>query len=138
MEWPSDNYPNDSADDGHVRWAATGALTTLDLCVAAGAKLGGFFTGSSHREVSIRDYYSVSHSDRVEDKRHLVPSPWRNWLDAVVTDPQYNDLLRVRNTLVRADALRVVHGTSGPLAGHSLRFSYNLGPLALRYKPVLI
>jgi hypothetical protein len=128
--WPTDNYANDSVDDGHVRWAASGALTTLDLCMAAGAKLGGFFIGSSHREVSLRDFYSVAYTGKVTDERHRVPPPWRAWVDTVVIGPQYNDLLRVRNALVHADALRIVHGTTGALSGHSLRFGYNVGPLA--------
>ena len=128
--WPNDNYPNDTVDDAHVRWAATGALTSLDLCMAAGAKLGKFFVGPPHREVSIRDYYSVGHSGKVEDKRHLVLSPWCTWLDGVVNDSRYEDLLRVRHALVHADALRIVHATTGPIAGHALRFGYNVGPLA--------
>jgi hypothetical protein len=128
--WRSDNYPNEAVDDAHVRWAATGALTSLDLCMAASAKLAGFYSGPVHREVSIRDYYSVSHSGTLTDRRLLVPVPWRTWLDAVVADPGYNDLLRVRNTLVHADALRIIHGTTGSLTGHGLRFGYKLGPLA--------
>ena len=128
--WPRDNFPNDAVDDAHVRWAATGALTSLDLCMAASAKLAGFFNGPPYREVSIRDYYSVSHSGTLTDKRLLIPLPWRTWLDAVVADPRYNDLLRVRNTLVHADALRIIHGTTGALAGHALRFGYKLGLLA--------
>jgi len=127
--WPSDNYPNDSVDDGHVRWAATAALTSLDLCMAASAKLGNFFIGRAHHEVSIRSYYAVK-SSGVTDKRHLVLSPWRTWLDAVISDPRYNDLVRVRNALVHADTLREVHATIGPLTGHSLRFGYNVGCLA--------
>ena len=115
--WPSDNYPNDSVDDGHVRWAASGALTTLDLCMAAGAKLGGFFTGSSHREVSPRVFYSVDSTGKVRDERHRVPPPWRAWVDGVITDSRYDDLLRVRHALVHADALRIVHGTTGALPG---------------------
>jgi hypothetical protein len=86
--WIKDNNPNDSVDDGHVRWAATGALTSVDLCMAASARLGDFVSRPAHREPSIRDYYSVNHSGRVQDNRGLVPPPWRAWIDAVVTDPR--------------------------------------------------
>jgi hypothetical protein len=133
--WPADGYHNDTVDDAHVRWAATGALTSLDLCIAAAAKLGGFFVGSHHREVSIRDYYSVGHSGKVDDKRHLVSSPWRAWLDALIADPRYKQLLRVRHALVHADALRIIHGTTGTLTGHALRFGYNVGPLTPPVQP---
>jgi hypothetical protein len=78
---------------------------------------------------SIRDYYRVTHSGKVEDNRDLVRPPWRAWIDGVVGDARYEKLLRVRNALVHADAFRIIHGTTGPLAGHSLRYGYNVGPL---------
>lgn len=127
--WPDDEYPNDTVDDAHVRWAATGALTSIDLCTAAAARLGGFALPPPNREVSIRDYFSTSHSGKVADKRHLVVPPWRAWIDGVVADARYEKLLRVRHALVHADALRIIHGTTGPIEGHALRYGYNVGPL---------
>lgn len=127
--WPDDGYQNDVVDDGHVRWAAAGALTSLDLCVAAAARLGGFTQRPPRGEDSIRDYYRVTQSGKVEDNRHLVRPPWRAWIDGVVGDARYEKLLRVRNALAHADAFRIIHGTTGPLAGHTLRYGYNVGPL---------
>ena len=127
--WPDDGYQNDTVDVGHVRWAAAGALTSLDLCMAAAARLGGFAQRPPRREDSIRDYYRVTHSGKVDDNRDLVRPPWRAWIDGVVGDARYEKLLRVRNALVHADAFRINHGTTGPLAGHSLRYGYNVGPL---------
>ena len=129
--WPVDGYQNDVVDDGHVRWAATGALTSLDLCMAAAARLGGFAQRPPRGEDSIRDYYRATHSGNVDDNRHLAMPPWRAWIDGVVGDPRYETFLRVRNELVHADAFRIIHGTTGPLAGHSLRYGYNVGPLIL-------
>lgn len=126
--WPIDAYPNDTVDDAHVRWAATSALSSIDLCIASAARLGGFANVSSTNEVSIRSYYSVSHSG-VTDKRHLVSIPWRAWIDGVVADPGYHKLLRVRHALVHADAIRHSYGTTGPVGGHGMRFGYNVGPL---------
>lgn len=127
--WPSDGYDNDTIDDGHVRWAASGALTSLDLCIAAAGRFAGFAQRPPRGEHSIRDYYRITNSGAVEDKRYLISSPWRAWIDAIVIDPRYESLLRVRNALVHADALRIVHGTTGPMQGHSLRYGYNIGPL---------
>ena len=127
--WLADGYGNDAVDDGHVRWAATGGLTSLDLCIAAAGRLSGFARRPSRSEDSIRDYYRVTVSGLVEDDRHLVRPPWRAWIDAVVTDSRYATLLRVRNALVYADALRIIHGTTGPISGHSMRYGYNIGPL---------
>lgn len=129
--WPVDEYQNDVVDDGHVRWAATGALTSLDLCMAAAARLGGFAQRppKGYGEDSIRNYYTVRRSGKIEDKRHLVIPPWRAWIDGVVGDPRYETLLRVRNALVHADVFRVINVIIGQLAGHSLRYGYKIGPL---------
>jgi hypothetical protein len=127
--WPDDGYQNEVVDDGHVRWAAAGALTSLDLCMAAAVRLGRFAQRPPRGEDSIRDYYRVTQSGKVEDKRHLVRPPWRGWIDGVVGDARYDKLLRVRNALIHADAFRIIHGTTGPLAGHTLRYGYNVGPL---------
>jgi hypothetical protein len=117
--------------DGHVRWAASGALTSLDLCMAAAARLGGFAQRPPRGEHSIRDYYRVEYSGGVKDNRQLVVSPWRNWVDAVVGDARYETLLRARNALVHADFFRIISGTSGPISGHSLRYGFKVGPLTL-------
>ena len=127
--WPIDCYNNDSIDDGHVRWAAATALTSLDLCMASASRLSGFAQRPPRGEDSIRDYYKVTNQGKIEDKRNLIISPWRSWVDAVVNDPRYETLLKVRNALIHADAFRIVHGTTGHLQGHSLRYGYNIGPL---------
>lgn len=127
--WPADAYPNDAVDDGHVRWAASGALTSLDLCIAAASRLGGFAQRPPRGEDSIREYYRTTSSGEVQDDRNLVLPPWRAWLDGVVTDGRYGRVLAVRNALVHADAVRIIHGTTGPISGHELRFGYNVGPL---------
>lgn len=133
--WPVDGYQNDVVDDGHVRWAAAGALTSIDLSMAAAARLGRFAQRPPRGEDSIRDYYRVTHSGNVEDYRHLVLPPWRAWIDGIVSDARYDKLLRVRNALIHADAFRISHGTTGLLRGHSLRYGYNVGPLTLPVQP---
>jgi hypothetical protein len=73
--WPDDEYQNDVVDDGHVRWAAAGALTSIDLCMAAAARLGGFAMRPPRGEDSIRDCYHVMHSGKVTDNRDRVRPP---------------------------------------------------------------
>lgn len=133
--WPIDDYNNNTIDDAHVRWATTGALTSLDLCMAAAAKLGGFSVGLTHMEVSIRNYYRISYSRKVTDNRHSIPSPWRAWLDKLIADPRYEQLLSVRNALVHRDALRSGYLTTDTIAGHALRTGYNIGPLNVPVQP---
>ena len=108
--WPKDGYDNDTVDDGHVHWAAAGALTSLDPCIAAASRLGGFAQRPSRGEDSIREY-------------------WRAWIDGVIADGRYKKLLRIRNALVHADALRNTFATTGPVSGHSMRYGYNVGPI---------
>lgn len=122
--WPIDGNSNDVVDEAHVRWASSSALTCLDLCIAAAAKLSGFFIGVESKEASIRDYYNTK-----SDKRDLVIPPWRSWLDAVISDHRYSTLLKVRHALVHGDMLRAIHLSMTPLAGHELRYGYYLGPL---------
>jgi hypothetical protein len=126
--WPIDSWPNDMVDEAHVRWAATSALTSLDLCMAAAARLGGFIN-REHREVSIRDFYRIENSGKVVDRRDRVLPPWRAWLDGVISDNRYDMLLKVRHALVHSDALREVHLSFEPLSGHELRYGYHIGPL---------
>ena len=120
--WPVDDHQNNVVDDGHVRWAATSALTSLDLCMAAAARLGGFAQGPPRSEDDIRDYYRVTRAGKTEDHRSRVTPPWRSWIDNVIADGRYDKLLRVRNALVHADAFRIIHGTTGPIAGHGNRY----------------
>jgi hypothetical protein len=126
--WPDDGYHNDIVDDAHVHWAATSALTSLDLCIAAASRLAGFARRASG-EASVRDYYRVTNSGDVVDNRQQIDPPWRAWIDNLIADPQYESLLRVRNALVHADCFRIIHGTTGPLRGHGLRYGYQIGPL---------
>jgi hypothetical protein len=127
--WPNDSYPNEVIDDGHVRWAASAALTSLDLCVAAASRLGSFSQRPPRGEDSIRDFYRAGVAGNSVDRRQLVPAPWRAWIDNVIADARYARLLLVRNALIHADAFRIVHGSSGPMTGHALRYGYRIGPL---------
>jgi len=132
--WPDDGHPNAAVNDSHVRWAATQALTSLDLCTAAAARLAKF-APDGDREVSVRDYYRVERSGGVRDERDSVPAPWRAWLDGVVADARYEKLLRVRNALTHADTFRIHHATTGPIAGHVNRGGYKVGPLTTTPTP---
>jgi hypothetical protein len=127
--WPSDGYANDCVDDGHVRWAAAGALASLDHCIAAASRLGGFAKNPPQSEDCVRTFYAVTRKGKIFDNRFRVPPPWRAWMDGVVTDNRYTRLLDVRNTLVHADAFRMIHGTTEPIAGHQYRYGYRIGSM---------
>ncbi len=119
--WPIDAYEHATVDDGHVRWAAAGALTSLDLCIAAAARISGFARNPPRKEDSIRSFYNPAAG---LDRRSSIPAPWRVWIDAVVTDLRYDTLVQIRNAVLHSDLLRGTYGTTGSLAGHGLRFDY--------------
>lgn len=129
--WPNDGFANDAIDDGHVRWAASGAVTCLDQCIAAASRLSGFGHITSDREPSVRSYYRVGDTGKVYDKRQQVPTPWRAWIDSLVLDPRYSRLLAARDALIHSDALRIVSGGTGPIHGHEFRYQYRIGSMNL-------
>lgn len=127
--YPEDGFNNDSVDDGHVRWAVASAISTLDQCIAAASRFGKFRTckGGEH---SVRDFYGVWDSGKINDDRKLIPEPWRAWFDGIVADPRYLCVLRVRNCLIHSDARRGSYASTEPPAGHDMRFRYMIAPYA--------
>lgn len=127
--YPEDGISNASVDDGHVRWAVASAISTLDQCTAAASRFGNF-RSRKRGEHSISDFYAEMDNGSVDDKRDLMPSPWRAWFDGVVADQRYLRVLRVRHCLIHSDARRGIFGSTAPLAGHEMRFRYMAAPPA--------
>jgi len=129
--WTNDKYNNASIDDGHVRWAAAGALSSLDLCIAAAGRLNSFkLKRTPGKEYSIRNFYWVnSKTGKITDKRNNVTPPWRGWIDSVINDSRYTKLLQIRNALIHTDAFRIVHGSTETISGHDMRYEYRMQSL---------
>ncbi len=77
----------------------------------------------------IRSFYDVDQNGKSKNNRHLVPLQWRDWIDALIANTRYVDLLRIHNALVHADVLRTIFLSTKPMEGPSLPGEYNVALL---------
>lgn len=93
----------DTVELAHVRWAVGSAITALDLCAAAIARV--YFAGEarSDREHDLRSFDTAVGDDarrqRTAAKMDALPSWPRGWLRSVMADSRYKHALRVRHAL---------------------------------------
>jgi hypothetical protein len=103
---PVGSYPHDVIDVAHCRWATGTCFTALDLCAAG---LGRIFCGNrGPRELSITHFdpgscsYDPVRLERCEKRRSRLPADALNWIDAVVSDPDYIKIKKTRHSLTHA------------------------------------
>lgn len=100
----------------HVRWASSTAITALDLCAAALARihavtLGLPYMGSSvDHEASLRQFES---GGKFKRQRRLLPTPALAWCDQVLNDSDYRIVLKARHPLVHGRHPRVLQAGTG-------------------------
>jgi hypothetical protein len=92
---PDQTHNRATKDVAHIRWATSSAITALDLCAAAIAR----DIGLSKRkfEFDLRDI--VKHKSK-------LPSKAETWLDNVLADSRYDEVIAARNPLVHSRVLR--------------------------------
>jgi hypothetical protein len=98
----------DVVDVAHARWAATTCITALDLCAAG---LGRALCGHRNkRELALGDFDVKRDLERKQDRaarlRASLPQQARQWIDNVLTDPDYGQIKGVRNSLTHARVAR--------------------------------
>jgi len=99
-------------DIAHVRWAATSAITALDLCAAS---LGLAFCGRRLDQLaaSVRHFDATDVEERarprIERFRSRLPVDFRAWVDAVIADTRYVQMLAARNPTTHARLTRHLH-----------------------------
>src|SRR5262249_26072540 len=81
--WMQDGHENDAADDGHVRWASTSAVTALDLCAAVLARIHRLYKGGA--EFSLRKIDPTGSAEAKKNFDALAPK-WQDWVKAVRAD----------------------------------------------------
>lgn len=82
-------------DMGHVRWATSTAITSLDLCAAA---LGDLYCGNVRkRKLDLRSFTPSTRSDRPAARRAALPPTALSWIDGVREDQRYRDIRDARN-----------------------------------------
>jgi hypothetical protein len=100
------DFPPDTVDLAHARWAAGTAMTAIDLC---GAAIGCLhFTA---REKA----YDIEELTRPNNRSTLQCGGCREWLEEVGSDDYYQDLLKnVRDRLTHRALRRHLFGTNVP------------------------
>jgi hypothetical protein len=91
----------DVVDVAHARWATSGCGTALDLCAAG---LGRALCG--HQGSNELDLGGLGSSGRHSGLRVHLPGAAIRWVDAVLTDPGYQEIRLARNLLTHARVLR--------------------------------
>lgn len=107
------DHPSNIVDIAHARWAATTAMTALDLAAAALARI--FCNHREEKEFDLADFeYSLNkRSSRNYDKANLLPNEFKIWVNAVLCDPAYKDIKEIRDKLVHRRLPRQVYGSIG-------------------------
>ncbi len=94
-------------DNAHPRWAAVTAISAVDRCAAALARIAHLSPSRTNREASMRCFDSKKRRDR-------LPSWGHNWVSTVFDDPWYQDLLALRNPLTHGRLPRVIRASTVP------------------------
>jgi hypothetical protein len=92
----------------HVRWATGTAITALDLCAAALARECCGWNGP--RELDLRGFDPSSKDKAVPARRAQLPATPLAWVDAVLEDPNYQNVQGARNPLTHARLRRKLDG----------------------------
>ena len=105
---PGKDHLPDIINMAHVRWATGSAITALDLCAAAIGRECCGWTGP--RELDLRDFDpSLSRSSRIHCRASLSATA-KGWVDQVLADPRYKDVLGTRNPLTHSRLRRRLYG----------------------------
>lgn len=92
-------HHEDTVALNHVRWAVVGAITAIDLAAAALARRSDL-PGREGREADLRS---------LERNRAQLTQGGQDWVQAVVDDPNYSELERIRHALVHRRVPRHIH-----------------------------
>ena len=107
----------DTVELTHVRWAATSALTALDLCAAALARRSGLYMGN--RRAAIQNLNAAGPEEAKTIRTQLNPRAL-DWVNRVVRDSDYAILRRVRHPLTHSRLTRHISIGGAPASARRL------------------
>ena len=118
----------DTIDMSHGRWAATSAITSLDLCAV--------YLGIVYCGVQSSDQWSLRYLDasiprtkaKAMQRMSLLPSAAKSWVTATLNSPSYSLLLTARNPFVHSRLNRTLQASVSPAAAHQHRTLLPIGP----------
>jgi hypothetical protein len=99
----------------HVRWATSSAITSLDLCAAVLARECCGWNGP--KELNLRHFDPSTSKkpkvDKISLRRKALPTAALEWVDKVLADQRYKEVLSARNPLIHSRLIRKLYST-GP------------------------
>ena len=125
----------DVVDMAHVRWAAGTAVTAIDLCAAALARLHCGTTSS--REGSISDFRPDPRNQR---RRVALPPAALDWLDSVLADASYGAIKLARDPMTHGKLIRTLQIGVTPPGPHEQRtlFPVAVSPQGMAARDVIL
>ena len=101
-------HPAYVVDIANVLWATVTAITSLDLCAAALGR--AYCQNVGQREMDLREF---GLSNKYIGNRVVLPSSALGWIDKVLTDKRYLDVLAARNPFTHSWLNRTIHLSAG-------------------------
>lgn len=105
---PGTDESAEIVDISHVRWAVGSSITALDLCAAV---LGRLYCLDIvvRRQLDMRSFDpSGKDIKAVGRERMRLPTPVVEWVDSVLADLRYCEVLQARNPLTHSRVRRVL------------------------------
>lgn len=116
---PIADFSADAIDTAHVRWAASTAITALDLCATALAARYGLYNLFDPKAFAFdRDYKVLAELPLTSDER--------TWLETVKADPDYEIVRQARHPLTHRLLVRTAFVRMQPPTGHAERCAFEL------------
>ena len=98
-------HHGDVVELAHARWATGSAITALDLCAGALARLHCGWTKDKLPDVRSLDPNEQKHGTQLYDR---LPQPAQKWVDKVVGDRDYRVVLDARNPFTHSRLGRTI------------------------------
>jgi hypothetical protein len=96
-------------DLSHARWATVDAVTAIDLCAAALGRMHCGYPDERGREM---DFGNAKKNSKLRDRRDC-----QLWIEAVTSDPAYDQTWKLRDALVHRTARSPIHVALSPALG---------------------
>jgi hypothetical protein len=121
-------YNDDDLDIHHARWAATSAITALDLCAAVLGRRHCSVTGSNEFDLGFFNPTppTTGKPTKAQNRFAQLPPAAQGWVRDVLADADYQMVLDARDPFVHRRLLRIVHAGVG--TANLPRTAFRIGP----------
>ena len=121
---PLAGHAPDVIDVAHARWATGTSITSLDLCAAGLGRT--FCANSGPREYDLGDFNPT--------RRAQLPPDTQQWIDRVLSDPQYGQAKAARDWLTHS---RLTRHFAVSIGGPPQRLTLAIGSTRLAVRELI-